>query len=350
MGAIDPIDFGRPMLRLRVFSGRFAQRIDLRAVGWSLAILAAALAVAGAGLLSGAYPITADDLANLIGGTADERVHMVVLEWRLPRIAAALFLGASLGASGAIFQSLTRNPLGSPDVVGFDAGAYAGALAAMLLLGAGPALVGGCAFLGGLATAACVYLLSRGTGGVGLIVIGIAVGAILASLNTWMLAGARLEVAASAAFWGAGSLNGIDTAALGATAALEAVLLAWALALSRSMRQLELGDDLACASGVRTERTRLLLVFVGVGLTALVTATAGPISFVALAAPQLARRFTGSPHLSIASAAAMGGLLLAAADYTAHHAFAPTQLPAGLITLPLGGLYFVWLLLRETGR
>lgn len=347
-----PIDFGRPVRAIRLFGDALSHRVDVRTVTVCLVLLALALAIALITLASGEYQVPLPDVVGALFGQAEGRVHMVVVEWRLPRTALALVLGAALGIGGAIFQSLTRNPLGSPDVIGFDAGAYTGALVIIILMQGGYYLVAGGALLGGLLTALLVYFLaySRGVQGFRLIIVGIGVSAMLNSLNTWMLLRAKLEVAMAAAIWGAGSLNGLGLDRLGPATLVLAVLIPLALLMSRPMAQLELGDDAARALGVNAERTRLALLVLGVALTATVTATAGPIGFVALAAPQLARRITGSAGVAMLPAAAMGALLLAAADYLAQRAFAPTQLPVGIVTVSLGGVYFVWLLLREARR
>src|SRR5690606_10481901 len=184
------------------------------------------------------------DVVRALLGQAEGRIHMVVVEWRLPRTALALILGAALGISGAIFQSLTRNPLGSPDIIGFDAGAYTGALIVITLLGGGYVAVAGGALAGGLVTAALVYVLAyrRGVQGFRLIIVGIGVAAMLTALNTWLLLRAQLEVAMSAAMWGAGSLNGMSLERLGYAALILLVLIPLALVMSRAMSQLELGD------------------------------------------------------------------------------------------------------------
>ena len=131
--------------------------------------------------------------------------------WRLPRVLLALMLGAALGMSGAIFQSLTRNPLGSPDIIGFNSGAYTGALVVILLIGGTYYEIAVGALVGGIATAAVVYLLAykRGVQGFRLIIVGIAISAMLGSVNTWMILKAKLDDAMAAAVWGAGSLNGL---------------------------------------------------------------------------------------------------------------------------------------------
>lgn len=132
----------------------------------------------------------------------------------MPRVLLALMLGAALGAGGAIFQSLTRNPLGSPDIIGFNTGYYTGALVAIVLVGGGYYTTAAASVLGGLLTAAAVYLLAfrRGIGGFRLIIVGIAVGATLASVNTWLIVEASLDTAMAAAVWGAGSLNALGWA------------------------------------------------------------------------------------------------------------------------------------------
>ncbi len=346
------INFGRPIRPLRLFSGAFSQRLDLRTLGVCLALMLVAIIVAVVTLSSGEFQIAAPDVVWALLGQAEGRIHMVVVEWRLPRTALALLLGTALGISGAIFQSLTRNPLGSPDIIGFDAGSYTGALIVITLFGGGYLMVASGALFGGLVTAILVYILAyrRGVEGFRLIIVGIGVSAMLTSLNTWMLLRAKLEVAMTAAIWGAGSLNGMTLERLGYAGVVLLVLIPLALMMSRPMGQLELGDDAARALGVSAERSRLGLLVLGVALTATATATAGPIGFISLAAPQLARRLTGAAGVAMVPAAAMGALLLAAADYLAQRAFAPTQLPVGVVTVCLGGIYFVWLLLREARR
>ncbi len=352
MSAGRDIVFGRPFRPVSLLGGRVHWRLDLRTAVTCAVLVAIAMTVALATLASGDYPVPLPDVVRALLGQAEGRIHMVVVEWRLPRTALALLLGAALGISGAIFQSLTRNPLGSPDIIGFDAGSYTGALVVITLMGGSYLAVAGGALAGGMATALVVYVLAYrdGVQGFRLIIVGIGISAMLTSLNTWMLLRAKLEVAMTAAMWGAGSLNGLGLDRLGYASAILLVLVPLALVMSRPMQQLELGDDAARALGVDAERSRLVLLVLGVALTATVTATAGPIGFVALAAPQLARRVTGAAGVAMVRAAAMGALLLVSADFLAQRAFAPTQLPVGVVTVSLGGVYFAWLLLREARR
>ena len=346
------VDFGRPVGIVRLWGEALSQRLDLRTLTVSGIVLLIAVAVALVTLASGDFPIPIPDVVGALLGQASAKIHMVVIEWRLPRTALALIMGAALGMSGAIFQSLTRNPLGSPDVIGFDSGAYTGALIVIIALKGTFYAVAGGALLGGIATALVVYLLAwrGGVQGFRLIIVGIGISAMLNSLNTYMLMRADLEVAMTAAIWGVGSLNGMTLERLGQVCAVLAVLVPAALFISRPMRQLEMGDDAARSLGVNAEWTRLAMTLIGVSLTATVTAAAGPIAFVALAAPQIAARLTKSAGVALLPSAAAGALLLGAADYLAQRAFAPTQLPVGVVTICLGGLYFAWLLMREARR
>lgn len=354
MSLIGPskIDFGRPTGILNLWGGRLTQRLDLRALLVSALVVAIAIAVALVTLTSGEFQIAVPEVVGALFGQATAKVHMVVVEWRLPRTSLALIMGAALGISGAIFQSLTRNPLGSPDVIGFDSGAYTGALIVIIVLKGTFYAVAGGALLGGIVTALVVYLLAwrGGVQGFRLIIVGIGISAMLNSFNTYLLIRADLEVAMAAAIWGVGSLNGMTLERLAQVCAVLAVLVPAAFFISRPMRQLEMGDDAARSLGVNAEWTRLAMTIVGVALTATVTAAAGPIAFVALAAPQIAMRLTRSAGVALLPSAATGALLLGVADYLAQRAFAPTQLPVGIVTICIGGLYFAWLLMREARR
>lgn len=333
---------------IHLFGGRLSFRISPRRVLAACLLLVASDVIAAISLMSGKYPVALSEVAGAFFGHGNDMARMVVIEWRLPRIALAFLLGASLGMSGAIFQSLTRNPLGSPDIIGFSAGSHTGALVVILLLSGGYYQTAAGSLLGGILTAATVYLLAyrRGVHGFRLIIVGIGIAAMLSAFNAWMIREADLQVAMSAAIWGAGSLNGLGVDQLLPVAAVLAVIMPLTCLLSRPMRQLEMGDDAARASGVDPNRTRLLLMVLGVALTATVTAAAGPISFVALSAPQIGRRLMRSAGVTLIPSALMGGILLLAADWAAQHALA-TQLPVGVMTVSIGGLYFLWLLVHE---
>lgn len=347
---MTPVDFGRGMLAVRTRA--LSLRLDTRTIVTTTVFLALAVVVLLLSLASGEAPIPLPRVMRALfgGGTAAE--HMVVVDWRLPRALLAVLLGAALAVSGAIFQSLTRNPLGSPDVIGFSAGSYTGALVVIVIIGGGYYQIAAGSLAGGLTTAVLVYLLAyrRGVQGFRLIIVGIGVTAMLGAVNTWLVLTANLNEAMQAATWGAGSLNGLGHDQLRPVLTVTAVLLPVTIAFGPVMRQLELGDDAAAATGVRGGTARLALVVVGVTSTALATAAAGPIAFVSLVAPQIARRITGTSGVALIPSAALGALLLGAADLAAQRLFAPSQLPVGVMTVSIGGCYFVWLLLRESNR
>nr|WP_217485351.1 iron chelate uptake ABC transporter family permease subunit [Plantibacter sp. MCCC 1A11337] len=309
-----------------------------------MAIVVAAIA----GLALGDYPLTTEEVIGVLTGRVDGLARTVVLDWRLPRVLAAIGFGAALGVSGAIFQTLTRNPLASPDIIGLANGSFTGMLVALLLLGGSwPALMAG-SLLGGLAAAVAIFLLAlrQGLSGFRFIVVGIGVSAMLAAFNSWLLLRADLDVALFAAAWGAGTLNTATATVVWPTLACLVALFAVLPLAARPLRQLELGDDVAAATGVRLTRERAILIGLAVALVSAVTAVAGPIAFIALAAPQIARRLTRSPGIPLVATGLVGGVLLLASDLVAQHLI-PLTVPVGVVTVVVGGLYLTQLLLRE---
>lgn len=327
-------------------------RLSPRLITMCLLMMAISAALGVWSLGSGVLPLSAGQVIEALFGYAPRNVSLVVVEWRLPRVLMALLIGAALGVSGAIFQSLMRNPLGSPDVMGFNTGAWSGVLIAMVLFGQQQSAIAAAAMAGGIVTSLVVWLLAwrNGIETFRLIIIGIGVRAMLVAFNTWLLLYASLETALSAGVWNAGSLNGLTWAKMLPAAPLMLLALAGAGLLVRRMRLLEMGDDSACALGVPVERSRLMLMLVGVVLTAAATALAGPISFVALVAPHIARRITGTTRWGLVQSALCGATLLLAADLCAQHLFMPYQLPVGVVTVSLGGIYLIALLIQESRK
>lgn len=319
---------------------------------WPWLLLAACFALGMLALQSGNLAFTSAQVWQALTGSAPRNVALIVIDWRLPRVLTALLIGAALGISGAIFQSLLRNPLGSPDILGFNTGAYTGVLVALVLFNQSMGGMTAAAVVGGIATALLVWLLAwrNGVDTFRLIIVGIGIRALLMAFNSWLVISASLDAALSAGLWSAGSLNGLTWAKLPLTGTLIVLALLGAGLLARRMRLLEMGDESACALGVPVERTRMLLMLVGVMLTAAATALVGPVSFVALVAPQIARRLGGGLRLLLPMSALCGALLLLGADFAAQRLFQPYQLPVGVITVSLGGLYLLALLVRESRR
>lgn len=318
----------------------------------SIMLLAASLGLAVWGLCSGAVTLDIGQVFDALSGNAPRAMELVVMEWRLPRVTMALLTGAALGVSGAIFQSLMRNPLGSPDVMGFNTGAWSGVLVAMVLYGQDLTAIALAAMAGGVLTSLLVWLLAwrDGIETFRLIIVGIGIRAMLVAFNTWLLMHATLETALSAGLWNAGSLNGLTWGKTVPSAPFIVLMFIAAALLCRRMRLLEMGDDSACALGVSVERSRLMLMLVAVVLTASATALAGPISFVALVAPHIARRISATARWGLTQSALCGALLLLAADICAQRLFIPYQLPVGVVTVSLGGIYLIALLIQESRK
>jgi iron complex transport system permease protein len=314
-----------------------------------MAVATAAVAIAAIG--TGDYPLSPADVIATLAGQGDPASAFIVETLRAPRVLTGLLVGCAFGISGAIFQSVSRNPLGSPDVIGFTTGSATGALLVLLAFGGTALQVGLGSIAGGVLAATAVYLLAarRGVQGHRLVLIGIGVSAALEAVNGYLITRATREDAFAAAHWLVGSLNGRGWEHVWPMAAALVVLAPVTLALARPLALLELGDDAARSLGVAAERTRAAAIFAAVGLTAVGTASAGPIAFVSLAAPQLARRLTGSAAPGLLAAALMGALLLSASDLAAQRVLSP-DLPVGIVTGAFGGAYLGWLLFTGSGR
>lgn len=328
--------------------GPVALQVRWRPVIVVVVLLALTLLAGLVTLSVGRLGIPLRELPAVLAGQGTRAQQWTVFTSRLPRLAVAVLAGAAFAVAGSIFQSVTRNPLGSPDVIGLGAGASAGAAAAALLWpGLVPVPVGA---LLGAALAITAVFLGTGRGFAAphrMVVVGIAVGAMALAFTQLALVRVQREEAQEVAVWLTGSLaaRSWDHAALMAVAVL--VLLPCALALTRSLQAAEMGDDLATGIGVHVPRSRSLAVGVAVLLTGAAVSVCGPVAFVALTAPQIARRLTRSSGPGMVAAAACGGLLLVLADLVAQYAVPGVILPVGVVTAALGGVYLAFLLVRE---
>jgi len=309
--------------------------------------LTVALIAAVVGLTTGSFHASLGEVASALTGGADARTTVVVMGLRMPRIAAALLIGAALGIAGAIFQTLARNPLASPDIIGFSAGSATGALVGLTLISppASPA-VG--AWTGGLLAVVVVMVIARSAGvsRERTILAGIALTTLLAAVNEYLLTRAPIDVARNATQWLHGSLAATSANDVVLLVASLGVLSAVVIPLFRDYRALELDDDTARSLGVRVGRTRLLLVIVAALLTGTATAAAGPIGFIALAAPQVARRAMGTSGIPLLGSALTGATVLLVADVIGQRVIAPVQIPVGLLTAVVGGAYLFWIVAR----
>lgn len=339
-------------LVLRTPSERVALRVRTRSIVVVLALAAAGCLGIVLAVGTGYYGISPADVVRTLLGNGSSRQEFVVFSLRLPRTLVAVLAGAAFGVAGAIFQRQTRNPLGSPDIIGFSTGASTGAVVQIILVGGSSTSIAVGALVGGLLTSIVVYTLAGGAtdSGYRLILVGIGVNGGLVAANVFLISRAEFADAQNAVTWSTGNLNDrvwSQVVLLAVTLALlTPVLLAYASPLAMS----DLGEDTARYLGVDTHRTRPVLLLVGVVLVAMATVAGGPIPFVALAAPQLARRLLGDAGSGLLASALMGGTLLVLCDLLAQRLLAPTQLPVGVLTGSLGGLYLIWLLFTEWRR
>lgn len=288
------------------------------------------------------------DITGVILGRDVPGASFVVGRLRLPRASMAVVAGLAFGLSGATFQTLLRNPLASPDVIGITEGASAAATFAYLTFGVRGAGLSATAVAAGIAVALVVYSLSwrGGVAGTRLILIGIGVAAIGRSLTAAQLDRAPEGQLQDLLRWLTGSLNGTLWRDVAITAialvALGSVLLTQVPPLS----SLQLGDDAASALGVRVERTRLLLIVAAVGLICFAIAASGPIAFVAFLAGPIATRILGPRGSVLLPAALVGGLLVVSADFIGQNLL-PLRLPVGVVTGLIGAPYLVFLIARS---
>ena len=298
----------------------------------------------------GDFPVPMDEVLRYFRGDGGPDADFIIGTLRLPRVITGALVGASLGISGAIFQSLARNPLASPDVIGFTPGAALGAVFTLALWPGSTLRMALGAVIGGMATAAAVYLLAwkRGVRIYRLVLIGIGMGFLVRAGVEYLIIRSEVSDLSRAAVWLTGSLSGRTWENVAIVGPALVVLGPLAIALEDRLDVLSLGDDVAVSLGISVNRLKLALVSIGVGLAALAVAGAGPISFVALMAGPIARRLVRTAGAGILPAALVGALLVVAADLAGRRLLAPIELPVGVFTAMLGAPYLLWLLVRQS--
>lgn len=325
-------------------------RVPRRMLRACLGLGAALLLACVLSLSLGDYPLSLPEVWAALRGEGEGA--FVVRTLRAPRLLTGACAGACLGLSGAIFQSLARNPLAAPDVIGFTQGAGLGAVAVIGLTDLGSLWMTLGSVGGGLGAALLVGLLSwkDGLRIWRLVLVGIGVGYALYALIDFAMTRTDRFGATAATQWLAGSLNARLWSHAGMAAAGLALLAPLALGLERALDRLEMGDDAAVALGLRVGAVRLGAAVVAVLLCAVAVSVTGPVAFVAFVAGPLGRRLAGTGGAALLPAALVGALLLVLADLAARTAFAPTQLPAGLFTAGIGAPYLLWLLAAQVRR
>jgi iron complex transport system permease protein len=334
---------------------RQLDRRTLMVSGWLLAALAITFALS---MYLGDYPVPPWDIVRALfspfTGAENPGVDFIVLVVRLPRAVLAILAGAAFALSGIIFQTLLRNPLASPDIIGISNGASAAAVFCIIVLGWGGTLLSLGALAGALLTALAIYLLAwrDGVSPYRVVLIGIAIAAMLIAVISYLFTRARIFEVQEAMAWLIGSLNAANFSQAAPLALAMLVLVPAGLTLERGLTALQLGDDTATALGSRVELTRLALIVVAVALSAFATAAVGPVAFVAFVSGPIARRLLGSGRNGFVPAMITGAIVMLGSDMVAQHALPATQLPVGVVTGLFGAAFLLWLLAsaNKSGR
>ena len=327
--------------RLWIVVGRWSVLITPRHVVVGLMLLALSLAVAVAALRLGKFTVSTQEVIDALQGQGRRIVQIVIVKWKLPRILLGLVAGLALGVAGAVFQTITRNPLGSPDLIGFSTGAQTGILVSVLLLPGGMLSASLASFIGGAAVGTVTYLVSLRGGFTGLrfILVGIAISSMLISVNRWLLVRVDDDEGLGALKAITGTLGAARWPVVAPTSLAIALALALMLPVARHLRVVALGEQMATVLGSPTRRVVAVLILLGTVLVAVVTMAAGPIGFVALVAPHLARFLTGSPQPPLLVSGLTGSLLLAGADLLSQLVL--ESMPVSVVTNAVGGLYLM---------
>lgn len=340
-----------PRLLVRVSEPAPAARPATR----PLVLLALCGALVGAALLSlavGSRSLPTADVVRVLLSADASDTSAIVRELRLPRTVLGIVVGAALGIAGGQLQGLTRNPLADPGLLGVSAGAALGVVATGTVLGAGGATgQAWAALVGALGATAAVWLLAgggrRGGSPLTLVLAGVAVTALLAAVVR-ILVLLDADTLDEYRFWAVGSLAGRDVALLSSVAPLLVTGLVLALATRRSLDLLALGEDLAAGLGERVAWGRGGIVLSAALLTAGSVAVAGPLVFVGLVVPHVARALVGPAHRwLLPSSALLGGVLLLLADTLGRVVLRPAELQVGIVTALVGAPVLVAIVRRS---
>ena len=335
----------------RGHDGRWSILVDKRATAANLLLTGLLLAASLASLCLGSASIGATAALRGLFGHGDAMTVFVIRELRLTRLAAGLLSGAAFALAGCLMQTLARNRLATPGIIGIDNGATAFAVASVVGTGFGlapPAMA-----LAGAATATAItFGLAGGVGtrGYRFIVAGIGVGAAFGAGTQLMLARAPIDNANTAYPWTVGSLNAADPLAVELLAVGLPAALVGAGLLARALAAVRFSDVVARGLGIRVGRCRLHALALAVLLSALAVEVAGPVGLIALMGPEIARHLSSRRGVPLFGAALAGALIMVVADLVGRRVLAPIEIPAGLITSVVGAPFLLWILLRPGHR
>ena len=291
------------------------------------------------------YPVS--DVIHVLLGETIPGASFAINEIRLPRTIAGLFAGFAFGAGGYIFQTMLRNPLANPNVIGITTGSSAAAVFCIIVLHTSSTVVSLAAVVGGLVTVAIIYGLSKGTSfSIGrLILIGIGIQAMLNAFISYLMLIGKTNDLPNALRWLSGSLNGAELEMTYPLIIAVVIVTPVLIYFAKQLEMLELGEQAATSLGVNTNKTRVILMISAVLIIALATATTGPIAFVAFLAGPIAKRLVGVGFSNILPAGLIGVILVLGGDLIGQFAF-ETRYPVGVITGIIGAPYLIYLLIR----
>jgi len=301
----------------------------------------------------GDYPISPIAvMQTLLGIDTENPDHsFIIYTLRLPRTLTACLVGIALGIAGAIMQSITRNPLADPGIIGINAGAGLAAVSVIVMFPNLPAFsLPFSAFGGALLASLLVYLLAweRGIHPIRLILIGVGIAAVTNAGTNLMIVFGDIYDVSDALVWLAGSVYGRSWEQVLALLPWLMVFIPLTFMGVSALNALVLGDDIAKGLGSRVEWERSFLLLVSAGLSGVAVATAGTIGFIGLIAPHMGRRLVGNSHEGLIPVAGMmGGMIVVWADFLGRVLFSPVEIPCGIITAVIGAPYFVYLLIKN---
>lgn len=292
------------------------------------------------------YPV--QDVFRALLGEQVPGVSFTISELRLPRMLAGLFAGFAFGIAGYVFQTILRNPLANPNVLGISSGSSAAAVLCIIVFHTSQTVVSIASIVGGLATVLVIYFLAQGRAfSIGrLILIGIGMQAMLDAFISYLLIVSEQQDIPAALRWLNGSLNGVQSEELPPMIITVLIFTVIVLFCGKSLTMLELGEQTAASLGVATDRTRIILIISTVLMLAMATATTGPIAFICFLAGPITNRLVGSGvKANSLPAGLVGASLVLAADLVGQFAFA-YRFPVGVLTGLVGAPYLIWLLIR----
>lgn len=324
---------------------RQQRRIHQNALNTALGIIIILLFLGS--LMYGKTIYSIPEIIQAISGNGEAKLQFAIAELRLPRASLAILVGICYGVAGVTFQTLLRNQLASPDIVGISAGAAAFASIAIVIFNLNQIGVSAAALSGALLTAAAIYLLAiKGTfSGTRMILIGIGLSSMLMSIVTYVLSVASAWNLATASRWLTGSLNGASWKQILPVLIITVTIIPLMLILRGKLENLQLGEDLARGLGIRTEIYRTTLIISGVIAVAVATSAAGPVAFVAFMSGPIALRLSKPGTVPVFTSGLIGALIMLTADFAGQYLFG-ARYPVGVITGMLGAPFLIYLLIR----